>query len=157
MKHFITLALTCLPLLCLGAPSISYTSYFNNTHTYTNSTVSGSVSSASIVLTNSFRNIPSALTPSGTNVTVDFSASGMRTLSLTTNALFAASNLSAGTRVAIRVLADSTTRNLYWPAAWVPIGAPKPGSIAASKYAECELVSWGTTDADVTVKYAEQP
>lgn len=39
MKHILTLALTCLPLMCFGAPS--YTAYFNNVYAYTNVTVGG--------------------------------------------------------------------------------------------------------------------
>lgn len=99
----------------------------------------------------------SSLTPTTGSVTVDFSGTSMRTISLSGNVTFAASNLYAGGRVTIRILCDGSSRTLAWNASWIAIGAPLPGSITASKYAEVELISWGTTDADVTVKYAEQP
>lgn len=51
MKHFITLVLTCFPLLCIGAPT--YTTYFNNTHTYTNATIAGTNFAGRGVFTNS--------------------------------------------------------------------------------------------------------
>ena len=123
----------------------------------TNSSLNGIAYVNSLVVTGTVAVIPSAITPSGTNITVDFSVGSTRTISLTTNALFSASNLAAGKTAYIRILCDSTTRSLFWPASWIPIGAPAPGAITAGKYAELELRSWGTTDSDVTIKYGEQP
>lgn len=100
---------------------------------------------------------PATITPSGTNITVDFSLSNNQTVTLSTNGLFAASNLVAGKRIAVTIICDATTRNLYWNGSWVPIGAPAPGSIAASKVGVVELYSRTTVDSGVQLMYAEQP
>lgn len=100
---------------------------------------------------------PTALSLADTNCAVDFSAANMRTLALGTNCLFSAANLAAGKRITILITCDATTRGLYFPSEWKPLGTPAPGAIAASKVAELELLAWGTDATNVTIKYAEQP
>lgn len=122
-----------------------------------NGMVATNLSASGITNTGPFVVPPTAITPSGTNVLVDFTLQGMRTVSLTTNALISATNLAAGVSVLVKISADTTTRNLYWDSGIVWMGAPAPGAIAASKTGIVQLTSWGTAAADVTGFYSEQP
>lgn len=115
------------------------------------------LSASAITNTGPFVVPPTTITPSGTNVLVDFTLQGLRTVSLTTNALISVTNLAAGVSVLVKISADATTRNLYWDSGIVWMGAPAPGAIAANKTGVVQLTSWATSAANVTGFYSEQP
>ena len=89
--------------------------------------------------------------------TLDFAALAgqMNTISLTGNLELLASNLANGREVQLRLVCDSTQRNLTFPVNWKFVGT-KPANIAASKVAILSLAAFGTTDADVVAAYAVQ-
>ena len=99
--------------------------------------------------------IAKALTYSGTT-NLDFLDRARRILALTGDITFTTSNLVAGRSLELRIAADGTPRNFTFPA-WVFVGAAAPASIAASKKGLLRLVSWGTTDADVTATWDVEP
>lgn len=101
---------------------------------------------------------PSTLTY-GATTTVDFSSSAAsaQTVSLTGNVTLASSNLAAGRTKALRLVADSSTRTLSFPASWIFTGATRPTDLPANKTARLNLESWGTTDADVIACYSAEP
>lgn len=98
------------------------------------------------VFTNSF----------ASTVTIDFTKSSSQYIPVTGNLTIATTGLSTGSTVTILLVADgSGPYNLTLPA-WVSIGNAAPASIAASHAMEMALTSWGTTDAQVTMKYGTQ-
>jgi hypothetical protein len=99
-------------------------------------------------------NTQSALTYSATT-NIDFDGDPCKTVSITGNITFTTSNRAAGKMVKIRIVADSSTRNLTFPA-WVFVGGAAPTTIAASKTAILSLECFGTADTDIVAAYAVQ-
>lgn len=117
----------------------------------TNSTLSGSATANNFLIT------PTTLTPSTTNAVVDFSAAGMRTLTLTTNANFTSSNLAAGLSAVVKMTNSTASTLLLTFPAWIPLGSAQPTQILPNKVGVLGVTAWGTTDAEVTMTYAVQP
>lgn len=90
----------------------------------------------------------------GATTNLDLAAldSQYRTISLTGNLTFTTSNLANGRTLVLRLIADSTARNLTFPAGWKFIGV-KPTNIAASKTAILSLSFFGTADTDCIAAY----
>lgn len=98
---------------------------------------------------------PTQLDSTGT-IDIDFSGATLRTQgALTGDVTYTGSSYSAGSSVTIRVKNGSTERTLTFPAGWVFVGA-KPTSITANKTAILTITSFGTTEADCVVAWAEQ-
>lgn len=77
-----------------------------------------------------------------------------QTMTLTGDVSFITSNLQNGRSVTIRLI-PGTTRNLTFPGTWKFIG-DKPIRINAGKVGILSILSFGTTNADVVVGYAEE-
>lgn len=77
-----------------------------------------------------------------------------QTMTLTGNVSFITSNLQNGRSVTIRLITTSN-RNLTFPVAWKFIG-DKPIRINAGKVGILSILSFGTTNDDVVVGYAEE-
>lgn len=167
MKRFLTL-LFGLVATSVGYSAPTYTSYFNNTHTYTNATVAGSVSSGSGVVTNAltagtvtstkaFRSYQGSLTHAGT-VTLDFDATTtVNQISLTGAVTFALSNLATNRTYRLRInnpqatnctvtLPSNTSTNFLGGA---------PTTITAGKVVMWSMEAWGSANADVISAWAE--
>ena len=97
----------------------------------------------------------SALTYDGPAV-IDFLGDGFQTITLAGDMEFTTSNLAEGRSKTIRIIADSSTRNLVFPG-WKFMGAVAPTTITADKIGILTVTSFGTTDADVVAAYAEEP
>ncbi len=87
---------------------------------------------------------------------IDFTAANFRTETLTGNVTFTTSNLAAGRSVTIRIIGDSSTRTLTFPA-WKFVGAAAPASLAANKVAILTITSFGATDANCIAAYSAEP
>jgi len=79
-----------------------------------------------------------------------------RTINLTGDLTLTSSGQAAGRQVVIRLITDSTSRNLTFPADWVFV-SEKPASIAAGKSAILSLTFFGTNNSDCIAAYAVQP
>lgn len=88
-------------------------------------------------------------------VTLDFREEGLRTLAVTGDVLFAASNLAAGRSVAIRLTDDGGGRAVSFNASWVFVGT-KPTNLTAGKISVLSLTSFGSTDANVIAAWSEE-
>jgi len=77
------------------------------------------------------------------------------TISLTGDLTFTTSNRDTGRNTVLRLICDTTNRNLTFPAGWVFIGA-KPSGIASSKTAVLSLSFFGTADTDCVAAYGAQ-
>jgi hypothetical protein len=107
----------------------------------------------------SFANVKptaSTLTYAATT-TFDCDGDGFKTVTLTGNITFASSNRAAGRSVTIRIVGDSSSRTLTWPAGWKWIGAAAPTSLAANKVAVLTVTFFGTADSDAVAAYAVEP
>jgi hypothetical protein len=107
----------------------------------------------------SFANVKAAhstLTYAATT-NIDMDGDGFQTVTLTGNITFTTSNRAAGRSRTVRIVGDSSSRTLTWPAGWTWIGAAAPSSIAASKDAILTITAFGTADADVVAAYAVEP
>lgn len=93
------------------------------------------------------------------SVALDFSVDlpTYRSIALTGNITLTTSNLGAGRRLEVRLAADGSSRTLTFPGTWKFIGSAVPASLDANKTAVLSLVSWGTTDANVTAIYHVEP
>ncbi len=87
---------------------------------------------------------------------IDFAGNGYQTETLTGNVTFTTSNLTAGRSKTIRIIGDSTERNLAFPG-WVFVGAAAPSTIAGGKTAILTITSFGTTDGACVAAYAVEP
>jgi len=88
---------------------------------------------------------------------LSFTGAATQTISLTGNATFSTSNLTAGAPLQVVIAADATPRNLTWPAGWKWIGAAAPASIAASKTGMLYLLSTTTADSGVVARWVVEP
>ena len=72
------------------------------------------------------------------------------------NVTFSDSNLTAGKRAVIRIVAGAASRTLVFPG-WKFVGGAAPTSIAANKTALLSLNYFGTIDADGVAEYKVEP
>lgn len=86
---------------------------------------------------------------------VDMATDEYKSIALTGDITFSASNISAAEEVKVRVVADSTSRAVAFDADWVFLGT-KPTTIAANKSAVLTLIAWGATDASIIAKWEVQ-
>lgn len=95
--------------------------------------------------------------PYASTVTLNFAALNgqINTISLTGPLTFVSSNLANGLETRLRLVCDSTTRNLTFPINWKFVGT-KPPNISASKVAILSLASFGSSDTDVVAAFAVQ-
>ena len=93
----------------------------------------------------------------GAIVDLDMAAlSGLiQTITLTGDLELTASNQLAGRNVAIRLIGDSTDRDLVFPAGWGFLGSGRPTSLDADKVAILSITFFGSTDADAICSYSE--
>lgn len=78
-----------------------------------------------------------------------------QTMTLTGDVSFITSNLQNGRSVTIRLITGASDRTLTFPGTWKFIG-DKPIRINAGKVGVLSILSFGTTNADVVVGYAEE-
>lgn len=90
-------------------------------------------------------------------VGLDFLNAVYRTVTLAGDIEFQTSNLAAGRQVAVRVVADGSSRNLTFPVGWTFLSAAAPATIDANKTAILSLTAFGPTDADVVAAWAVEP
>lgn len=90
------------------------------------------------------------------SVALDFNAAGLQSVSLTGNVTFTTANRTAGRSLAVRIVADGSSRTFVFPA-WKFVGAAAPASIAASKTAVLSLTCFGAADTDIIAAYAVAP
>jgi hypothetical protein len=115
-------------------------------------TVASAVATEFTSLTaNNFIIPPTTITFAGTT-NINFNNPGMQTVTLAGNIIFTNSGLAAGRSKAIRIIGDSLTRTLSFPA-WTFVGA-KPTTLGADKKAFLNLVCFGTTASSVIASYA---
>ena len=99
-------------------------------------------------------------TPTQTTLTfatptdIDFSnAAWYKTLSINGNLTLTASNYAQATELNIRIVeTGAALRTLTFPTNWVWV-TTKPANIAASKTGLLNLISYGTTEADVVARW----
>jgi hypothetical protein len=77
-----------------------------------------------------------------------------RTVSVTGNLILTGSGYQAGRMFSMRLVCDSTARNLTFPSGWVFLGV-KPSAMTASRTGVLSLFSYGSAEADVVAAYAE--
>ncbi len=88
---------------------------------------------------------------------LSFTGAVTQSITLTGNATFTTSGLSAGADLRVVIAADATLRNLTWPAGWKWIGGSAPATLAASKTAILQLVSTTALDSGVLARYIVEP
>jgi hypothetical protein len=89
-------------------------------------------------------------------ISLDFNTNSAVAVTLTGNGTFSTVNRAAWRMKKVKILCDSSQRNMYFPA-WIFIGAAAPTSIAANKTAILSIECWGTNDTDIVAAYAVQP
>lgn len=164
MKHFLTfLSSVLLPLACVGAPS--YTTYFNNTHTYTNATVAGTstanamvatngITGATVTATKAFQSYQGTLTHAG-SMALDFDATTtVNQISLTGAVTFTTSNLATNRNYRLLIKNVQATNCTPTFPSWKFLGGA-PSTITAGQWGMLSLEAWGTTDASVVAAYSE--
>lgn len=118
----------------------------------------------SLVAQSNFENIDARLfgqvtTTYAASVALDFSDFRTRTISLTGNLTLTSTSgtINPGRNLCLRLIADSSSRNLTFPGGWKFLGAAAPGSIAANKTGLLELWAFGTSDSDILARWTVQP
>jgi hypothetical protein len=89
-------------------------------------------------------------------VTLDFREEALRTVTLTGDVIFAASNLAIGRSVAIRIIDDGSARGLTFNANWTFVGAAPPANMTAGKTAVLSLTSFTAADTGVVAAFAQE-
>lgn len=87
---------------------------------------------------------------------LDFDSPEIATVDLSGNVSFASVNAEAGKQKMVRLVADSSTRNLSFPG-WKFLSDTAPVSIAAGKTALISLYCFGKNDSDILATYSVQP
>lgn len=111
------------------------------------------------VAVESYRAKPDVLTYAST-VALNFADSQccVQSIGLTGTLTLTSANLANGACKLIRLINGSGgTAPLNLPAGWVCVDTAKPTSIATGKRAMLALWAFGTTDADVIMKYSVEP
>ncbi len=90
------------------------------------------------------------------SIELDFAVDGTRTIALTGNVTFTTANLAEGKSMDIRLVCDSSVRELTFPAGWKFL-CNAPDEIQASKVAMLSLKCFSSADSGVVAIYAEQP
>lgn len=88
---------------------------------------------------------------------LDMTAEAFFTVELTGNITFTTSNIAAGRSKTVRILGDSVTRTLTFPAGWIFVGAAAPADIAASKTGVLTITAFGVADSTIVAAYAVEP
>lgn len=144
-----------------GALSIDTASYL--TTTGNGSSLTGITQSQVSGLTTTDRASFANVRPTHSTLTyaattdIDLDGNGFQTVTLTGNITFTTSNRAAGRCKTIRMVGDSSSRTLTWPAGWTWIGAAAPSALAANKDAILTITAFGTADADIVAAYAVEP
>ena len=102
------------------------------------------------------RSTHSTLTYAGTT-NIDLDGDGFQTVTLTGVITFTTSNRAAGRSKTIRIIGDTSSRALTWPAGWTWVGAAAPTALAANKDAILTITAFGTADTDIVAAYAVEP
>jgi hypothetical protein len=89
--------------------------------------------------------------------TIDFADDNIQTVTLTGNITFASTGRAAGRSKTIRIIGDSVSRTLAFPAEWKFVGSAAPTALAADKTAILTITLFGTTDDDAVAAYAVEP
>jgi hypothetical protein len=84
---------------------------------------------------------------------LDFAGGGFQSVSLTGDISFSTANLAEGRCIAVRIVADGSTRTLAFPVGWTFLGTA-PTDIAPNKTGVLSLTAFGVTDATVVAAYA---
>lgn len=90
-------------------------------------------------------------------LTLDLAAGGLSSVTISADTTFQTTNLGAGRSKTLRIICDSLTRNLTFPAGWKFVGGSAPASIAANKTAILKITSFSTDDANVIATYLLEP
>lgn len=97
-----------------------------------------------------------ALPYAGT-INLDFNGFGGKRIALTGNTSFTSGAFGFGKQMIVRVVCDTSTRTLVWPAAWKWVGAAAPANIAANKTGLLQLWCFGTSEGDVVARWLVEP
>jgi hypothetical protein len=94
----------------------------------------------------------------GASVAVDFSvaAKTVQTITLTGDLTLTSANLDSGRAKYLRLIGDSSSRSLVFPAGWRWLGWVAPTSLAAGKVALLGLLAFGASDSDVVASYSAE-
>jgi hypothetical protein len=142
------------PLFASGTPTFVGTSGSGNFARVTSPTfvapILGVASATNVHITNS--TLAYSATPN-----IDFDGDGFKTITLTGDAAFVGVNYGAGKSVTLRIVGDSSTRNLSFDSDWKFLGAAAPTDIAANKVGLLTLTSFTGADTGVLAAYSVQP
>ena len=89
-----------------------------------------------------------------TNLDLDPTLPVYKTVALSGDLALTGTNYGPGRQVSLRIVADSSTRALSFPAGWKFIGGAAPTDIAADKTGIVSLVCYGAGESDVVVAYS---
>ena len=88
---------------------------------------------------------------------IDFSSDGFNSLYISGDTTFAGSSHGDGRSKTVRIIGDGGNRNLYFPAEWKFVGAPRPTQLPAGKTAILTITCFGWWDGEVVAAYAQEP
>jgi len=128
-----------------------------NTYTITSSWANNTVSS-SYSITSSISNIVvGKLTTLNFSATtsIDFNASMFHSSSLSGSVYLTCSNLGAVKMASIKLFANGSNQNIYYPTTWGWIGTA-PTTLSSSKIGIISLTCYGSTDTDIVGVFGTQ-
>lgn len=85
---------------------------------------------------------------------LDLSDQNTKTLTLTGDVTFTTSNRAASKKLGIRIIGDTVSRAMTFPAGWKWQGTPVPGTIAANAVGKLTLECYGTAETDILAGFS---
>jgi hypothetical protein len=125
-----------------------------NPHSVTMAQVTGGAEAEAI----NFRITPAVMVEESGANEIDLASNGIRTLTLTTNAIFTTLNRAPGRQVVLSITNDaSADATLTFPAWKFMNASGEPATLTAFKEALLSLTCLGTTDEDIRAVWIEEP
>jgi hypothetical protein len=87
-------------------------------------------------------------------IDLDPSLPPLKSVALTGDITFTTSNVAAARNVSVRVIGDTVSRNLVFPAGWTWLGGAAPTVLEANKVAILSIAAFGATDSTIVASWS---
>jgi len=85
---------------------------------------------------------------------LDPSLPALKSVTLTGDITFTTSNVGAARNISVRVIGDTVSRNLVFPAGWTWLGGAAPTVLEANKVAILSIAAFGATDSTIVASWS---
>ena len=87
-------------------------------------------------------------------IDLDPSLPPLKSVALTGDITFTTSSVAAARNVSVRVIGDTVSRNLVFPAGWTWLGGAAPTVLEANKVAILSIAAFGATDSTIVASWS---